>query len=65
MHETHRQAAERHEHAARAHRAAAEHNETGDEEVGRWHSERALEYSDCAYKLAQEAHTKSGKIGTL
>jgi hypothetical protein len=30
-----------------------------------WHSERALEYSDQAYKLAMEAHTKSGKIGSL
>jgi hypothetical protein len=27
--------------------------------------ERALEYSDHAYKLAQEAHNKSGKIGSL
>jgi hypothetical protein len=63
--ETHRNAAERHEQAARAHRTAAEHNEKGDGEAGRWHSERALEYSDHAYKLAQEAHTKSGKKGTL
>jgi hypothetical protein len=65
MHETHRQAAERHELAARAHRTAAEHHEQGDGEAGRWHAERALEYSDHAYKLAQEAHPKSGKIGTL
>jgi hypothetical protein len=63
--ETHRQAAERHELAARAHRTAAEHNEKGDNEAGLWHSERALEYSDHAYKLAQEAHTKSGKIEAL
>jgi len=65
MQNAHRRAAERHELAARAHRTAAEHNEKGDNEAGIWHSERALEYSDHAYKLAQEAHAKSGKIGTL
>jgi hypothetical protein len=65
MHDTHRKAAERHELAARVHRTAAEHNEKGDNEAGSWHSERALEFSDHAYKLAQEAHAKSGKIGTL
>jgi hypothetical protein len=52
MHEEHRQ-------------AAAEHNEKGDVTKAVWHSERALEYSDQAYKLAQEAHNKSGKIGSL
>jgi len=46
MHEAHRKAAERHELAARAHRTAAEHNEKGDTEGGKWHAERALEYSD-------------------
>lgn len=65
MHQTHRQAAELHELAARAHRTAAEHNEKGDDAGGKWHAERALEYSDHAYKLAQESHTKSGKIGDL
>ncbi len=65
MHESHRRAAEQHELAANAHRTAAEHNEKGDPEVAVWHSERALEYSDHAYKLAKEAHTKSGKIGTV
>jgi hypothetical protein len=65
MQDTHRKAAERHEQAARAHRTAAEHNEKGNDDAGRWHAERALEYSDHAYKLAHEAHTKSGKIGTL
>ena len=59
MHEEHRQAAELHA------RAAAEHNEKGDVTKAVWHSERALEYSDQAYKLAQEAHNKSGKIGSL
>ncbi len=62
MHSAHREAAEQHELAAHAHRTAAEHNEKGDYEAGKWHSERALEYSDHAYKLAKEAHTKSGQI---
>lgn len=62
MHNAHRLAAEQHELAARAHRTAAEHNEKGDNEGGRWHAERALEYSDQAYKLAKEAHTKSARI---
>jgi len=65
MHETHRRAAEQHELAAHAHRTAAEHNEKGDNETGNWHAERALEYSDRAYKLAKEAHTKSGQIESL
>lgn len=65
MHETHRRAAEQHELAAHAHRTAAEHNEKGDNDTGNWHAERALEYSDRAYKLAKEAHTKSGQIESL
>ncbi len=65
MHEDHRLAAEQHELAARAHRTAAEHNEKGDGVAGSWHAERALEYSDHAYKLAKEAHNKSGQVGTL
>jgi hypothetical protein len=65
MHQTHREAAEQHELAAHAHRTAAEHNEKGDNETGNWHAERALEFSDRAYKLAQEAHAKSGQIVTL
>ena len=65
MHEEHRQAAEQHEHAARAHRTAAEHNEKNENEAGDWHAERALEYSDHAYKLAKEAHNKSGQIEAL
>jgi hypothetical protein len=62
MHESHRQAAELHELAARSHRTAAEHNEKGDYSAAIWHAERALEYSDHAYKLAKEAHSKSGQI---
>jgi len=65
IHELHREAAEKHELAAHAHRTAAEHNEKGDQAAGDWHSQRAMEYSDHAYKLAKEAHTKSGQIGTL
>jgi len=65
MHETHRRAAEQHELAAHAHRTAAKHNEKGDNDTGNWHAERALEYSDRAYKLAKEAHTKSGQIESL
>src|ERR1700680_337363 len=65
VHDAHREAAEQHELAAQAHRTAAEHNEKGDNAEGSWHSERALEYSNHAFKLAQEAHNKSGQIGTL
>jgi len=39
MHETHREAAEQHELAAKAHRTAAEHNEKGEDDGGRWHAE--------------------------
>jgi hypothetical protein len=62
MHETHRKAAEHHELAAQSHRTAAEHNEKGDYTAEMWHLERALKYSDQAYKLAKEAHTKSGQM---
>jgi hypothetical protein len=72
QHDLHRQAAQHHENAAKqhelaadAHRTAAEHNEKGDDEGGRWHAARALEYSNHAYKLAQEAHNKSGQIVSL
>ena len=65
MHETHRLAAEQHELAAYAHRTAAEHNERGGEGDITWHAERALEYSDNAYRLAQEAHNKSGRMVTV
>ena len=68
MHEannTHRRAAEQHELAAHAHRTAAEHNEKGDNETGNWHAQRALEYSDQAYKLAVEAQSKSGRIVSI
>jgi hypothetical protein len=57
--------AEQHELAAKAHRTAAEHNEKGDDEAGKWHAERALEYSDHAYKLAKEGHSKSEQLVSL
>ena len=65
MHDAYRKAAEQHELAARAHRTAAERNEKGEKVEGRWHAERALEYSTNAFRLAQEAHAKSGQIVTL
>jgi hypothetical protein len=65
MHQAHWKAAEMHELAARAHRTAAEHNERGDCPAAEWHSARAREYSDHAYKLAQQAHNKSGEIESL
>jgi hypothetical protein len=65
MHESHRRAAELHELAAHAHRTAAEHNEKGDFSGVVWHAERALEYSDQAYKLAKEVRSKSGQIGSI
>jgi hypothetical protein len=65
MHDAHRKAAEQHELAAHAHRTAAEHNEKGDHATAIWHADRALDYSDQAYKLAKEAHTKSGRIVSI
>jgi len=65
MDQEHRKAAEQHEFAAQAHRTAAEHDERGDDAAGRWHSERALEYSDHAYRLAKGAYSKSGQIAIL
>jgi len=64
-HMAHLRAAEQHALAAQAHRTAAEHNEKGDETGESWHSQRAMEFSDHAYKLAKEAHNKSGKMETL
>jgi hypothetical protein len=65
MHEEHRKAAEQHELAAKSHRTAADHNEKGDFTAAVWHSERALEYSDHAYRLAKETQNKSRKIESL
>jgi len=65
MDNKHRRTAEQHELAAHAHRTAAEHNEKGNEADVTWHAERALEYSDRAYKLAKESHSKSGQMVTV
>jgi len=62
--QAHLSAAAQHELAAQSHRTAAEHNEKGSEVEESWHSQRALEYSDHAYKLAKEAHNKSGRMET-
>jgi len=62
--QTHLRAAEQHDLAAQAHRTAAEHNEKGNDAEESWHSQRALEYSDHAWKLAKEAHNKSGRMET-
>jgi len=62
--QAHLRAAEQHDLAAQAHRTAAEHNEKGSDAEESRHSQRALEYSDHAYKLAKEAHNKSGRMET-
>jgi len=61
----HRKAAEHHDLAAQTHRTASEHNEKGDNETGNWHLERAHEHSDQAFKIAQEIHRKSGRMGSV
>jgi hypothetical protein len=61
----HRKAAESHGLAAQAHRTAVEHNEKGDTEAGNWHLDRALEYSDQAFKIAQDIQCKSGRMESL
>jgi hypothetical protein len=65
VHQTHREAAEKHELAAHAHRTAAEHNEKGEHDSAIWHLERALEFSDHAFRLAKEARSKSGQMETV
>jgi DUF2934 family protein len=65
MSDTHRQSADQHELAARAHRTAAEHNENENDELVNWHLQRAMLYSDHAYKLAKDAHSNSGQMGSL
>jgi len=65
MHEAHRKAAEQHELAAQSHRTTAEHNEKGDFTTAVCHAERALEYSNHAYRRAQETRNKSGEIERL
>jgi hypothetical protein len=64
-HDRHLKAAEQHDLAAQAHRTASEHNEKGKDTGGKWHADRALEHSTHAFKLSQEAHTKSDRIEQL
>ena len=61
----HRKAAEYHGLAAQAHRTAAEHNEKGGTEAGNWHLDRAREYSDQTFKIAQDIQCKSGRMESL
>src|SRR5579859_2036203 len=61
MNASHQKAAEYHDLAAHAHRAAAAHYEKGEHQTGHEHSRQALEHSRRAYELAQEAHVNSGK----
>jgi hypothetical protein len=63
--DTHKQSADQHELAAHAHRTAAEHNENENDELVNWHLQRATLYSDHAYKLAKDAHSNSGQMGSL
>jgi hypothetical protein len=65
IHQTHREAAEQHELAAQAHRTAAEDNERGGDDAAIWHLERALAFSDHAWRLAKKAHSKSGQMETV
>ena len=65
MREAHRMAAEQHELAAQSHRTAAAHNEKGDLTAAAWHSERAMECSDHACRLAKGTQNKSGEIESL
>jgi hypothetical protein len=61
----HREAAKYHGLAAQGHRTASEHNEKGETEAGNWHLDRAREYSDQAFKIAQDIRSKSGRMESL
>jgi hypothetical protein len=65
MHNLNQMAAEQHELAAEAHRKAAEHDQTSDNPADNWNADRALEYSNRAYALAQEAHVTALQNGEL
>src|ERR1700680_1752305 len=54
-------AAEFHEQAAHAHRAAAVHHGKQDHLTGHEHSRQALEHADKAFQVSQEAYRKSVK----
>lgn len=61
----HQKAAKYHDLSGQAHPTAAEHNERGEDASGNRHLARALERSQRAYKLAREAHNKSGRMDTF
>lgn len=65
MHDAHKRTAEQQELMEQAHHTGAELNEQSNNKTGNWHSERTLDYSDQVYRLAKEAHAKSGQIRTL
>lgn len=65
MHDSHTKAAEYHDLAAHAHRAAAASHDQQDHETGREHSRQALDHANKAYLLSQEAHNKSGRVEKL
>jgi len=61
---SHYRAAELHEQAAHAHRAAAVHHGKEDHLTGHELSRQALEHANMAFKGSQEAHEKSGQASS-
>jgi hypothetical protein len=62
--DAHIRAAEFHDLAAHAHRAAAAHHDKGDHQTGHEFSRQAMEHSSKAYKFSEAAHHKSeGTVG--
>ena len=59
MDDSHRKAAELHDLAAHAHRAAAEHHRKQDHLTGHELSRKALEHSHQAHLLSLQAHEKT------
>jgi hypothetical protein len=59
--DAHRIAAEFHEQAAHAHRAAAAHQGKEDHLSGHEQSKLAMEHAAKAFQASQEAHQKSAK----
>ena len=59
--DSHQRAAEFHELAAHAHRAAAVHHGKEDHLTGHELSKQALEHANKAFQWSQEAHGKSAK----
>jgi len=59
--DSHRRAAEFHDLAAHAHRAAAVHHAKEDHQTGHEHSKQAMEHAIKAFHLSEEAHRKSAK----